>query len=138
VRQTKEDKAVCDRMTEIRDLIKEFGLTLCGFDPGISAYVDARPELRPSTWNGPFKLDDVEWAWLEPLLVELRSRRHGVPTFSPDQKDVILNTLAYCYVRGWYAGIDGAKNDHGKREAAKEEFQKLLEQLCFPEKKAKK
>ncbi len=135
MRQTQADKELCARMTEIRELVKEFGLTLCGFDPGISAYVDGRPDLRPSTWNGPFKLDDVEWAWLEPLLVELRSRRQSVPTFSPEQKEVLLSTLAYCYVRGWYAGIDGAKNDDGKREAAKEELAKLLEKLCFPEKK---
>lgn len=72
-----EDRKLVARMKEIRELIKEFGLTLCGYDPGISAYVDARPELRPSTWNGPFKLDDVEWVWLEPLLKELRDYRHG-------------------------------------------------------------
>lgn len=72
---TAADKALVARMKEIRELIKEFGLTLCGYDPGISAYVDSRPKLIPSSWNGPFKLDDIEWAWLEPLLVELRMRR---------------------------------------------------------------
>lgn len=76
-RITAEDKKLLARMKEIRELIKEFGLTLCGYDPGISAYVDSRPELRPSAWNGPFKLDDVEWAWLEPLLKELREYRQG-------------------------------------------------------------
>lgn len=120
-------------MKEIRELIKEFGLTLCGHDPGISAYVDGRPELKASSWNGPFKLDDVEWNWLEPLLKELRDRRRGVPTFSTQQKDALLNALAYSWVRGWYAGGDGIKNDDGKREAAKEELDKLLSAWVFPE-----
>lgn len=76
-RMTAEDKKLVARMKEIRELIKEFGLSLCGYDPGISAYVDARPDLKASAWNGPFKLDDVEWAWLEPLLKELQEYRKG-------------------------------------------------------------
>jgi hypothetical protein len=78
MKQTEDDKRICTRMKEIRELIKEFGLTLCGYDPGISAYVDDCPNLRASGWSGPFKLDDVEWTWLEPLLKELRDRRRGV------------------------------------------------------------
>jgi hypothetical protein len=134
MKQTEDDKRICARMKEIRELIKEFGLTLYGFDPGISAYVDARPELRSSAWNGPFKLDDVEWAWLEPLLKELSARRKSGPTLIPEQKDALLNTLAYSWVRGWYAGCDGVTNDEGKRVAAKEEMEKLLKTWAESEK----
>lgn len=46
-------------------------------------------------------------------------------------KDSLLNALAYSWVRGWYAGRDGATNDDGKREAAKEELEKLLREWGF-------
>jgi hypothetical protein len=48
-----------------------------------------------------------------------------------------MNSLAYSWVRGWYAGGDGVKNDDGKREAVKEEMEKLLKAWVFPEGKAK-
>jgi hypothetical protein len=83
---TAEDRKLVARMKEIRELIKEFGLTLCGYDPGISAYVDARPNLKASAWNGPFKLGEVEWAWLEPLLQELKILRR---TKQPDTERLI-------------------------------------------------
>lgn len=139
MKQTADDKRICARMAEIRDLIKEFGLTLYGADPGITAFVDDRPNLKGGgRWSGPFKLEDVEWTWLEPLLKELRDRRRGVPTFSPPQKDALLSALAYSWVRGWYAGCDGVKNDDGKRAAAMEELNKLLAAWVFPEEKARK
>lgn len=76
--QSAEDKKLCARMKEIRDLIKEFGLTLVGYDPGISAAVDAKPKLAWDRWSGPIRLNQNEWEWLEPLLQELRMRRKQV------------------------------------------------------------
>lgn len=35
------------------------------------------------------------------------------------------DALAYAYVRGWYAGLDGAKTDEGKVEVARELATKL-------------
>lgn len=42
-------------------------------------------------------------------------------------REELLDTLAYCWVRGWYAGTDGERTDAGKRQAAHEELDKLLE-----------
>lgn len=77
------DPVICKQAYHLRALLKEFGLTLVGFDPGITASVDARPELRWSAWHGPIKLDDNEWTWLEPLLIELRDFRKGKACRSP-------------------------------------------------------
>jgi hypothetical protein len=46
-------------------------------------------------------------------------------------KDALLNALAYSWVRGWYAGRDGARTDDGKRDAAKEELAKLMLEWGF-------
>lgn len=46
-------------------------------------------------------------------------------------KEALLNALAYAWVRGWYAGRDGATNDDGKRDAAKEELVKLMREWGF-------
>lgn len=78
-----ENRAICKQAKHLRELLKEFGLTLCGFDPGVSAYWDAHPELRPSAWNGPIKFEHNEWKWLEPLLLELREFRKGKTCRSP-------------------------------------------------------
>lgn len=72
-----ENRSICKQAKHLRELLKEFGLTLVGFDPGITASVDAHPELRWSAWHGPIKLDHDEWKWLEPLLLELRDFRKG-------------------------------------------------------------
>ena len=82
-----ENKQLQERAKYLRELLKEFGLNLCGFDPGVSAYWDAHPELRPSAWNGPINLDQNEWRWIEPLLIELRDRRRGTYN-TPDADSV--------------------------------------------------
>ena len=71
-----EDKKMVARMKEIRELIAEFGLTLSGYDPGITALLKGNPRLRGDGWGGePITFDGTEWKWLEPLLVELRMHR---------------------------------------------------------------
>jgi hypothetical protein len=70
------DKHVIKEMTEIRDLLAEFGLALSGYDPGITAMFKDRPSPVGDGWGGePITLDREEWRWLRPLLEELRSRR---------------------------------------------------------------
>jgi len=77
-RQTADDKRICAEMKEIRELIAEFGLTLSGRDPGITAYLQKNPNARGDGWAGePISLNDTEWNWLKPLLLELRGYRKG-------------------------------------------------------------
>lgn len=73
---TAEDRKLLARMKEIRELIAEFGLTLSGYDPGITAILKANPKLCGDGWGGePITFDGTEWKWLEPLLQELHVRR---------------------------------------------------------------
>lgn len=53
------------RMDFLRDLLKEFGLELRGYDPGVMA----------SHYGTLLEFDYKEWKWLEPLLIELREAR---------------------------------------------------------------
>lgn len=61
-----EDKAIFDRANFLRDLLQEFNAKLSSFGPGVTALCE-RPE--------PLTFSEVEWAFLEPLLVELRELR---------------------------------------------------------------
>ena len=70
LRLTKEDKRIAKRMKEIRGLLKEFGLTLSGYDPGVMAILDREKPRYVS-----LSFDAMEWVWLESILVELRKRR---------------------------------------------------------------
>jgi hypothetical protein len=67
---TKEEKKLVSRMNEVRDLLKEFGLTLHGYDPGVSVYWTLTRDVSLCLGFGP-----DEWKWLEPLLKELHLRR---------------------------------------------------------------
>jgi hypothetical protein len=68
MKMTARDKAVGKRMKEIRDLLRDFGLLLHSYDPGVTCYrVDNKGALLD------FGRD--EWELLEPLLIELRERR---------------------------------------------------------------
>lgn len=62
------DEAVGERMKEIRDLLKEFGLFLHGYDPGVTCY-------RADRKGGLLDFGRDEWDVLEPLLIKLRERR---------------------------------------------------------------
>lgn len=71
-----EDRKLVARMKEIRELIAEFGLILGGYDPGITASLKGKPEPRGRGYLGEaISFDGKEWAWLEPLLQELKVRR---------------------------------------------------------------
>jgi len=64
-----ETKALIARMAELRGLLTEFGLELCGFDPGVLARWPER--------GGSLQFDRAQWSFIEPLLKELRERRVG-------------------------------------------------------------
>lgn len=68
---TKEDRAIVERMKEIRELFTEFGLILLGFGPGVVAYSCDKKKTRT------FDFEAHEWEWLEPLLIELRNLRRN-------------------------------------------------------------
>lgn len=68
---SKDDEALKIRMREVRALLGDFNLKLGGFDPGVTA-VDASGHA--------LSFDRYEWAWLEPLLIELRKRRDAQST----------------------------------------------------------
>lgn len=62
------DQEVVDRLYEVRDLLKEFGSTLYGFDPGVGA-------TCPNNKYRSLSFEAHEWGWLEPLLKELLDLR---------------------------------------------------------------
>jgi hypothetical protein len=57
------------RAKKINHLLKNFGLHLMGLDPGILARKHNDMDLMS------YNFDANEWAWLEPLLIELRNFR---------------------------------------------------------------
>lgn len=77
---TKADKELLKRMSFLRDLLKDLGANLSGYDPGVSDYL---PDgLRgEGYWGESLSFDGNEWKWLEPLLVELRDRRKTAPEY---------------------------------------------------------
>ena len=66
-------------MSEIRELLAEFGIHLAGYDPGVTAMIPGKAIAGPGAGAGYFgehlAFDATEWAWLEPLLKELRAYR---------------------------------------------------------------
>lgn len=74
-----QDKALAERMMFLRELFKEFGAQLSGYDPGVTAYLPGRPRGR-GYMGEQLAFEDMEWAWLEPLLVELRELRKKAAT----------------------------------------------------------
>lgn len=81
-RLTKGEKRMLAEMKEARDLLAEFGLTLHGFDPGVTAWFKG-DRLFPAGggvdgqgyFGEPIAFNHAEWKWLKPLLAELRDRR---------------------------------------------------------------
>lgn len=64
----KQEREIVARMTEIRELLAEFGLVLSGYDPGITAYIRSEPNAQGGGWaREPISLDHSEWKWIEPL-----------------------------------------------------------------------
>lgn len=82
--QRQRDKEIVQKMTEIRKLLAGFGVTLHGFDPGVTGFFKGGPISSqvamgagfPAGWAGePFSMNRQQWTWLKPLLEELRAYR---------------------------------------------------------------
>lgn len=73
-RSKKEIDAIIARGDFLRELLGEFGARLSGWDPGVLATWQA-PEYGAYV---PLDFTRGQWAWLEPLLVELRDLREKV------------------------------------------------------------
>ncbi len=76
-KMTKAEREECKRLIaerdELRAILSEFGATLSGWDPGVTAYL---PSKRGDGWMGEsLTFDGIEWSWLKPLLEELRDWR---------------------------------------------------------------
>jgi hypothetical protein len=79
-RVSKADRAIIARAAHLRSLLAEFGVTLAGFDPGVTANIIGKPAGSPGMrgagfWGEHLSFSAREWGWLEPLLIELRERR---------------------------------------------------------------
>jgi hypothetical protein len=70
-----EAQKIITRMKEIKELLSEFGLRLSGFDPGVSATFEDKTVRGDGYFGEPIQFNGTEWAWLEPLLIELRDHR---------------------------------------------------------------
>jgi hypothetical protein len=77
-RTAKETQQIIKRMTFLRRLLKENGLMLSGYDPGVTAYKKIGKDFDGRDRCVSMNFERAEWAWLEPLLVELRSLRRRV------------------------------------------------------------
>ena len=79
-----ETAAIIKRATFLRRLLKENGLILGGFDPGVLAYQRAGKNPFTKQWHAvPINFGNTEWRWLEPLLLELRRLRRADRGGSP-------------------------------------------------------
>ena len=77
-RTNKEVRAITKRATFLRRLLKENGLILGGFDPGVLAYKKIGKNPFTKEWTTvSLNFDSNEWRWLEPLLLELRKARRS-------------------------------------------------------------
>ena len=74
-RTKKETQAIIKRMTFVRRLLKENGLELSGYDPGVTAFRKVGKDIFGGDRFVSLDFERAEWAWLEPLLLELRKLR---------------------------------------------------------------
>ena len=86
---TEHEKKLVAEMKEADALLSEFGLSLHGYDPGVTAYFKPGPDVPGfdtkfcnvmgvegrGYWGEPIAFNKTEWKWLKPLLEELRTRR---------------------------------------------------------------
>lgn len=61
----------CDE--HLKTLLAEFGVTLLAFGPGVRGRLKEDGE----EWVTSISFSGAEWAWLEPLLEELKRRRES-------------------------------------------------------------
>jgi hypothetical protein len=66
-----ESRTLIARIDKVRELAREFDLELIGIDPGISATLIKYPAYS-------VHFDSTEWAWLRPLLEELKMYRDSM------------------------------------------------------------
>lgn len=86
-RTSKETRAIIKRATFLRRLLKENGLILHSFDPGVAALKKIGKNPFTKQWHtASFNFDRAEWGWLEPLLLELRKYRKQFAAGSGDAK----------------------------------------------------
>jgi hypothetical protein len=74
-RTRKETQAIIKRATHLRRLLKENGLILGGFYPGVLAYKKIGKDFDGRDRCVSLNFESPEWGWLEPLLLELRKLR---------------------------------------------------------------
>lgn len=76
IRSSRETERIVQRADFLRDLLREFGVVLGGFDPGVLAHQrTGTMNYRGEEHTVTLDFGRAQWAWLEPLLVELRDRR---------------------------------------------------------------
>jgi hypothetical protein len=69
---SKEDKCIVKDMTKVRNILKKCGARLCGYEPGVTAYIIKNPKARGNgAFSEPLNFEHTEWQWLRPLLEEL-------------------------------------------------------------------
>lgn len=110
-------KDVGKRMDEIDALLREFGATLSGYDPGVTArFLEEAKNPRALGYDGsgafgePLSFSRAAWAWLEPLLVELREARKGRSQGSSEApKEPPPKPRTYCCYAG--CAMDGDPRD---------------------------
>jgi hypothetical protein len=73
---TADEKRSLEALKADRELLGLFGARLVGHDPGVTA--NYRDGVQGDGYAGEqLSFNNLEWAWLRPLLVELRDRRDG-------------------------------------------------------------
>lgn len=76
-RTKKETQRIIDRMNFVRELLAENGLILSGYDPGVLALQKTGlKDFDGIEQTVSLNFERTEWAWLEPILLELRKLRH--------------------------------------------------------------
>lgn len=70
-----EDARLFARRAELKELLKEVGCELEGFDPGVSLCFDSKDGWQGESHLHHIQFDFSEWQWLEPLLKELKALR---------------------------------------------------------------
>lgn len=75
---TREQTRVLIKRGEfLKKLMKEFDARLSAFDPGVMAIPEEEIDPKTSAYRHALSFQGYEWAWLEPLLIELRNYREG-------------------------------------------------------------
>lgn len=67
------DKALHERVKKVQELLADFGVTLCGIDPGVTGSIAGQTGRGPGYWGEQLSLDKRAWDWIKPLLEELRT-----------------------------------------------------------------